>query len=200
MTLHGFSPSGYADGRWRHRRFLSGRHDSATGFRFCFYFRGCMLIRLPISPVTSASTELGIPYVTINGADPELSNPDFSADDASAVRQAFRHLLALGHTKLAWPRAPSALSLPATRRRHTWKAMRVFPMKSRVLSILCTPSQAGSSLPPNSWCRMHGDYLRLGYDGSSVVRQCRSMYLQVPRDISVVGFDDAPIAAFSDPP
>lgn len=38
MTLHGYTPSGYADGRWRHRRFLSGRHDSATGFRFCFYF------------------------------------------------------------------------------------------------------------------------------------------------------------------
>ncbi|WP_461004922.1 LacI family DNA-binding transcriptional regulator [Trueperella pyogenes] len=147
-------------------------------------------------------TELGIPYVTINGANPELSNPDFSADDASAVRQAFRHLLALGHTKIGLASGPIRFIPSRDKTAAYLEAMRTYlpHEKPRIIHTLYTVSggQFAASQLIGAGCTAiicGSDMMALG-----VVRQCRSMYLQVPRDISVVGFDDAPIAAFSDPP
>ena len=46
-------------------------------------------------------TDRRIPFVTINGARPEIAAPDFSTGDAAGIRAAVGHLAQLGHRNIA---------------------------------------------------------------------------------------------------
>ncbi|VEI13778.1 LacI family DNA-binding transcriptional regulator [Trueperella bialowiezensis] len=143
-----------------------------------------------------------IPFVTINGAHPGLRNPDFSTDDADAIRQAVCHLTSLGHQKIGFASGPlrfipslhkTEAFIDAMRHSHPHEQPRVVHTlytvnggagaAAQLIGAGCTAIICGS------------DMMALG-----AVRHCKAAGISVPSDISIVGFDDSPVTGFSDPP
>ncbi len=126
-------------------------------------------------------------------------------DYAGGIEQAILHLLTLGHNQIAYVGGPPWL-----------------PSASKRLQAFC--SSAARHLPEMGQPVLYeGDFgleggrraarelLSTGASPSAVVvandlmalgfvQECHSAGLQVPHDISVVGFDDIAFAALSDPP
>ncbi len=146
--------------------------------------------------------DLGVPTVVVEG---DLSQLPLTAgvDNVQGARLATRHLLELGHETVVHLAGPVDWS-EAMARREGWR-----------LEL----EAAGRSIPPLRW---GGDWsAHSGYvTGRSLAREpdvtavfaandqmalgflraCREAGRRVPEDISVVGFDDLPEAAFFTPP
>ncbi|MDP9800492.1 DNA-binding LacI/PurR family transcriptional regulator [Arcanobacterium wilhelmae] len=137
--------------------------------------------------------ERGIPFVTINGANPALDVPDFSTDDADAVTQAVRHLARLGHTKIGYASGPlrfipSAAKLEA----FTQVMAEVAPGEPvRAAHTLFTVEgghSAAKALIEGGATAIvcASDIMALG-----VIDYCAGAGLSIPGDVSVIGFDDS---------
>lgn len=132
-------------------------------------------------------------------------HPAVATDQAAGSRMAVRHLLDLGHRTVSHLAGPEE-SLPAAERQSAWRA---------------ALESSGRPVPPvyrGDWTAESG--YRLGARVAAAVRAgdvtavfcandqmalglCRALYeagLQVPRDVSVVGFDDIPEAGYFWPP
>ena len=147
--------------------------------------------------------ERRLPTVLVNASIKGLGFPCVSCDDTVAVEQAMGHLLSLGHTrigiligppdhvpsqrKLAAARAVAAkagVSLEADQIAHSLyslegaqaSAMRL--LEAGVSGILCA-----------------SDPMALG-----AIRAAKRAGLGVPKDVSVVGFDDSALMNLIDPP
>ena len=147
--------------------------------------------------------ERRIPVVLFNAAVDHLGYPQVSTDDAVAVEQAYSHLAALGHERIGMiigPRdhVPSRRKLAAYTemvRRHGRTPVpelvehALFALEGghaatrRMLGHGVTGVICGS------------DPLALG-----VIRAARRAGLSVPKDISVVGFDDSAFMNCTEPP
>jgi DNA-binding LacI/PurR family transcriptional regulator len=149
----------------------------------------------------------GLPLVLVNGYMDGVDAPFVSNDDAAAAELAVGHLVALGHTRIGLAVGPGRytpvlrkiagfrLALRAAIGPTEWTASTdavvtsVFSVEGgaaaaeRLLDLGCTGIVCGS------------DMMALG-----VVRCARGRGLTVPRDLSVVGYDDSPLIAFTDPP
>ncbi|WP_454085278.1 LacI family DNA-binding transcriptional regulator [Georgenia sp. Marseille-Q6866] len=144
----------------------------------------------------------GVPFVLVNGYTGELDAAAFSTDDSGSMELAVRHLVSQGHTRLGLAIGPDRF-VPAQRKRagferavgallpdgagHAVPTLFTFEGGQAAAGILldqgCTAIICGS------------DLMALG-----AVRAARSRGLSVPEDVSVVGFDDSPLMAFTDPP
>lgn len=159
-----------------------------------------------IAPVLSASEAMddlpaGVPLVAIDG-DPERSTALVTVDQQVGAYDATRHLLAAGH-RTVWH-----VSGPAD-----W-----FDSAGRVEGWRRALEEAGAEVPPvipADWSAASGyragqmlarmaevtavfaanDHLALG-----ILRALHERGVRVPEDISVVGFDDVPEAAYFIPP
>lgn len=144
----------------------------------------------------------GMPVTLINGQNPRVDAPTFSTDDRAAMEAAVRHLVALGHRRLGLAIGPQRF-IPAARKRDGFdEAVRRHDgaVTGRVVSTLFTVEGglvAGTELTEAGCTGIicGSDLMALG-----VVRGARAKGLSVPRDVSVVGFDDSPLMAFTDPP
>ncbi len=148
----------------------------------------------------------GVPFVLINGFSPSVNAPFVSPDDRSAVRLAVTHLAALGHDRIGLAVGPKRF-VPVMR-----KIEGFIRSMSEVLDV---PAEAAQELIQHSLFTLEGgqaaasalldrgctalvcasDMMALG-----AIRAARQRGLAVPRDVSVVGFDDSPLIAFTDPP
>jgi DNA-binding LacI/PurR family transcriptional regulator len=147
--------------------------------------------------------ERKLPIVLINAADENLGVARVCVDDAAAAEQALAHLTGLGHERVGLilgpgGHVPSARKLAGfaqfwqardeTRWRH-WVDHTVFSVEggrvagARLIAAGVTGLVCGS------------DALALG-----AIRAVRKLGLDVPRDVSVVGFDDSTYMAVTDPP
>jgi DNA-binding LacI/PurR family transcriptional regulator len=159
-----------------------------------------------IAPVKSADDALaempaGVPLVTIDG-DPERSRTLVTVDQAAGARAATEHLLAAGH-RTVWH-----ISGPAEWYDAAW----------RIAGWRGALQDAGAEVPPlipADWSASSGydagqmlarmpevtavfaanDHQALG-----LLRAFSEHGRRVPQDVSVVGFDDVPEAAFFIPP
>ncbi|MFR9722374.1 LacI family DNA-binding transcriptional regulator [Streptomyces sp. MS19] len=139
----------------------------------------------------------GVPFVLINGFNPRVSAPFVSPDDAAATRIAVRHLRALGHERIGLAVGPRRF-VPVQRKvagflaetgdaglvRHT--LFSVEGGQAATVALLdagCTGVVCGS------------DMMALG-----AIRAVRQRGLDVPADVSVIGYDDSDLFAFTDPP
>ncbi|MEU7825881.1 LacI family DNA-binding transcriptional regulator [Catellatospora sp. NPDC049133] len=148
-------------------------------------------------------TERRLPIVLINAADENLGVARICVDDTGAAEQALAHLAGLGHEKIGLilgpvGHVPSARKLAGfakfweergeTRWRR-WVDHTVFTVEggrgaaNRLLAAGCTGLVCAS------------DALALG-----AVRAVRKQGLEVPDDVSVVGFDDSTFMGVTDPP
>jgi DNA-binding LacI/PurR family transcriptional regulator len=149
-------------------------------------------------------TERGLPIVLVNGYTEGVDAPFVSNDDAASMELAVNHLVALGHTGIGLALGPARF-VPVIRKiagfRHAmkshlavedvekWVECSLFSVEGgvaaaeRLMDRGCTAIICGS------------DLMALG-----AIRAVRNRGLQVPADISVVGYDDSPLIAFTDPP
>lgn len=150
----------------------------------------------------------GLPQVSIdqNRRDDVAS---VNVDDRGGARAAAQHLIDLGHTAIgvltleSTTGAPSE-SYPATQRMLGWRdALDAAGIEPRVATAPFRPAAAaydtavslldGPDRPTAVLC--FSDAFALG-----VVRAAEKLGLTVPGDLSVVGFDDSPLAEVARPP
>jgi DNA-binding LacI/PurR family transcriptional regulator len=144
-----------------------------------------------------------LPTVMVNAAIDGLPFPRVSCDDTVAAEQAFSHLRSLGHTRIGLLMGPSD---------HV-------PSQRKIAAALACAAQAGTPINPD--VIVHSLYsleaaqaaavrlLARGVTGIvcasdpmalGAIRAVRRTGRSVPRDVSVVGFDDSALMTSIDPP
>jgi LacI family repressor for deo operon, udp, cdd, tsx, nupC, and nupG len=135
----------------------------------------------------------------------DASHPTISLDNRAAAQAMTEHLIGLGHRRIGIIKGPRSSPLTL----------------DRVAGYLDALRHAAIAVDPSLIC--HGDFtLKAGYDGAGAMltlanrpsalfcendemaigalKRIKQMGLRVPEDISLVGFDDIPFAAYCDPP
>jgi len=147
-----------------------------------------------------------LPIVLINGYAAGLDAPFISCDDRLAAELAVSHLVALGHTRIGFVSGPDRF-LNVQRKLEGYRAAmrRELGVRDRDLDELIALTlfgveggevAAGQLLGRGATGIVCGsDLMALG-----AIRAARRRGQSVPRDVSVVGFDDSPLIAFTDPP
>ncbi|MFF9864208.1 MULTISPECIES: LacI family DNA-binding transcriptional regulator [unclassified Streptomyces] len=148
----------------------------------------------------------GVPYVLLNGFSPKVQAPFVSPDDRAAMQLAVTHLASLGHTRIGLAVGPKRF-VPVVRKIEGFKRgmsdrLGLGPEESEELIqhslYTLEGGQAAATALIERGCTAivcASDMMALG-----AIRAARQEGLHVPRDISVVGFDDSPLIAFTDPP
>ncbi|SCF25498.1 transcriptional regulator, LacI family [Micromonospora mirobrigensis] len=159
-----------------------------------------------IAPVESAGEALehlpkDVPLVTVDG-DPRRSVPLVTVDQVAGAREATRHLLEAGH-RTVWHVSGPADWFDSAGRIEGWReALRtagaevppVVPADwSAASGYRC--GQMLARMPEVTAVFTANDHLALG-----VLRALHEYGRRVPDEISVVGFDDVPEAAYFIPP
>jgi LacI family repressor for deo operon, udp, cdd, tsx, nupC, and nupG len=141
-----------------------------------------------------------LPIVMVNGAAAEVDAPFISSDEAVAAELAVAHLASLGHRRIGLAIGPDRV-VPAQRRTAGYR--------SAVASLAIDPMVVNSLYSVEGGHAAAGQLLDAGVTGIvcgsdlmalGAVRAVRQRGLGVPADVSVVGYDDSPLIAFSDPP
>lgn len=148
----------------------------------------------------------GLPVVFVNGYVADLAAPFVSADDHVAMDLAVAHLASLGHRRIGLAIGPTRF-VPSARKHEgfvaalathlglgraearTWIAETIFSVEGGAAATGQLLDQGATAVVSGS------DMMAIG-----AIRAARSAGLDVPRDVSVVGFDDSPLVAFLDPP
>ncbi|NUT37890.1 MAG: LacI family DNA-binding transcriptional regulator, partial [Hamadaea sp.] len=147
--------------------------------------------------------ERRLPIVLINQADENLGVARICVDDAAAAEQALTHLTGLGHERIGIILGPGG-HVPSVRKLEgfarfwesrgvrdwrTWVDHTVFSVEGGRVAAARLIAAGATGLICGS------DAMALG-----AVRAARRLGRQVPRDVSVVGFDDSAYMAVTDPP
>jgi len=141
--------------------------------------------------------ERGLPVVLVNAAIDDIGFPIVSADDAVAVRQAYGHLRSLGHERIALVLGPED-HVPSLRKLTALTQVSGAPGEcERALFSMEGGQAAATRLIKRGVTGLicASDVLALG-----AVRAARRLGLSVPGSVSVVGYDDSPFMACTDPP
>ena len=145
----------------------------------------------------------GLPIVLVNGYAEGVDAPFVSTDDAAAMDIAVRHLASLGHRRIGLAIGPDRF-VPAQRKVEAFRRALAEHLPDdvdapHVVTTLFT-LEGGQGATTELLASGHtaivcgSDLMALG-----AIRAARSLGLDVPRDVSVVGFDDSPLVAFTDP-
>jgi LacI family transcriptional regulator, repressor for deo operon, udp, cdd, tsx, nupC, and nupG len=147
-----------------------------------------------------------LPIVLVNGYVEGIEAPFVSCDERAASETAVSHLVALGHHRIGFISGPQRL-IPVQRK--------LLGFRSAMAELLDATDAELNSLVSLSLFGVEGGaaaarrLLDAGVTGFvcgsdlmalGAIREVRSRGLHVPRDVSVVGFDDSPLIAFTDPP
>ena len=147
-----------------------------------------------------------LPIVLINGVVPGIEAPFVSCDDQYASELAVSHLCALGHRRIGFISGPERF-VPVQRKLAGYRATmrRLVGTSEEELDSLIALSLFGVEGGAAAAARLldkgvtgivcGSDLMALG-----AIRAARSRGLHVPNDVSVVGYDDSPLIAFTDPP
>jgi DNA-binding LacI/PurR family transcriptional regulator len=159
-----------------------------------------------IAPVDSAGEALermpaGVPLVTIDG-DPQRAHALVTVDQVAGARAATRHLLDAGH-RTVWHISGPADWYDAAGRIDGWRqVLREAGAEEPPLIPADWSAAAGYSagrmlarMPEVTAVFAANDHLALG-----LLRALHESGRRVPGDVSVVGFDDVPEAAYFIPP
>jgi DNA-binding LacI/PurR family transcriptional regulator len=161
-------------------------------------------------PRLEAALERGLPTITVDQP-VDVPTPFIGIDDRAAARAAALHVRQLGHERVAvigfpeFARDDGTLPFDVTRERLAGYREGLGEAWSDDLLATATSSRPGSARelagellalerPPTAVLAM-SDALAAG-----VVRAAAERGLTVPADLSVVGFDDVPLARLRDPP
>jgi alanine racemase len=147
-----------------------------------------------------------LPIVMVNGYVPGIPAPFVSCDDREAAELAVAHLIALGHRRIGLITGPDRF-IPVQRKLTGYKAAmrRLLGAGDAELDELTELSLFGVEGGEVAAARLldrgvtglvcGSDLMALG-----AIRAARQRGRSVPGDLSVVGYDDSPLIAFTDPP
>jgi DNA-binding LacI/PurR family transcriptional regulator len=148
--------------------------------------------------------QLRLPVVLVNAAAENLDFPRVSTDDAVAMEQAYSHLAYLGHRRIGLILGPSD-HMPSLRKLETFERIGEqfggTPVQPELVERTRFSIEGGHAAASRLIGRgvtaiiCASDPLALG-----AVRAARRAGLAVPSDLSVVGYDDSPFMACTDPP
>jgi LacI family transcriptional regulator len=155
-------------------------------------------------PSLVALVEEGFPIV-IQGAFPGLPVTSVDVDNVAGARRAVEHLVTLGHRRIACiTNAPLAYTAAQDRvdgYRQALMAAGVQPIDELIVEAAFDAPSGHTAMvellarDPFDAVFVASDVVALGAIGA-----LREAGRRVPDDVSVVGFDDIPLAAFFDPP
>ena len=165
--------------------FVSGRHADLLS---------------DLSPYHDAAAR-GIPFVTINGARPEVPAPDFSTGDALGIRAAVTHLHELGHTRIALLTGRTHI-VPALRKAEAFTQVmgELIGDHSPIIEETFYTYEAAAAYT-HALLERGVTAIITGSDLQALgaIRTISSLGLSVPDDISVIGFDDTFLMSHLDP-
>ncbi|MGW5020190.1 LacI family DNA-binding transcriptional regulator [Streptomyces sp. NRRL F-5053] len=144
----------------------------------------------------------GVPFVLVNGYNEAVDAPCVSPDDRAAADMAVRHLDQLGHDRIGLALGPGRF-VPARRKAEGFTAAvqelrpgQPVHIEHTLYTVEGGHAAAGALLDEGCTGLVCGsDLMALG-----AVRAARQRGLRVPADVSVVGYDDSALNAFTDPP
>jgi DNA-binding LacI/PurR family transcriptional regulator len=146
----------------------------------------------------------GLPIVLVNGYHEGIDAPFISNDDVASMELALTHLVQLGHRQIGLAIGPDRF-VPVIRKvqgfRASMKALLgrddVDELVERTMFSVAGGDTAAARLIERGCTAIvcGSDLMALG-----AIRAARRAGLQVPDDVSVVGYDDSPLIAFTDPP
>jgi LacI family transcriptional regulator len=156
-------------------------------------------------PLVSGLARRRVPLVFLDLEVSARQASTVAVDYGKGIDEAVRHLAELGHRSLAYVGGPPALS-SAARRREAFQAAvarhvgartrpRILEGDFRLESGVRAADEILDGGPRPTAVLAANDMMALG-----VMKAFRARGIAIPRDISVVGFDDIAFAALSDPP
>jgi LacI family transcriptional regulator len=167
------------------------------------------------SPAPAAALRLGLPLVLVNRRLPGADLPAVVSEDSAGIALAVRHLVSLGHRRIAHLAGPSGVATAADRLRGVRAALKAAGLApvavvratayTRAAGAAAARALLAEAWPATSRPRQRSasptaivaanDLLALGaYDA------LRDAGLRIPRDVSVTGFNDMPMADLVAPP
>lgn len=155
--------------------------------------------------VIRAAEEAGLPLVLINRRDDRTRLPVVMGDDAQGVEQAVRHLVELGHRRIAHLAGPSTLStgIARTRAFRQWMFELGGELSDDLIVEAATYSvEEGARAGRVLLERAQPTAVLAGNDQLAVglLDAMRERGLRCPEDVSVVGFNDMPYMDKLSPP
>jgi DNA-binding LacI/PurR family transcriptional regulator len=153
-------------------------------------------------PRPALVTELGLPAVAVGALEAGSDLPTVNLDDRPAVRHAVHHLVELGHRDIAYVAGPDEF-VHARRRRQAWAdALTEAGLPGGPLlpggftaegGAQATRALLARTAPPTAI--VYGNDLS-ATAGMAVAQEAG---VRLPDDLSVVGFDDVPLASWTNP-
>jgi len=147
-----------------------------------------------------AAAGLGLPVICTNRSVEGLPLGTIGIDSATGMRQAVGHLHELGHRRIGYLAGPESSWSDQRRREGLAAAAAALGVNVHITETGSTSDAGFAALP---------DLLRLGVTAVvafndlvavGALSRLRELDVAVPGDLSVVGFDDIPVAAFLGPP
>ena len=156
-------------------------------------------------PMPAAITEAGIPLVVM-GRPLSGGYADYvDADNAAGAREAVRHLVAAGRRCLATVTGPLDMSVGIDRLSGYVDAVHASGMRDAARRVAHgdfteESGHRAMKLLIDATPEIDGVFVASDLMGIGALRALREASRRVPDDVAVVGFDDAPLAAYADPP
>ena len=176
------------------RRMIEGRADGVAILTFGMEEELLEHLRFRNTPLV---------FVDVGPKAPRVSN--IHVDYLDGIRQAVQHLAALRHERIGFVTGPLELRSAVARKEAFEKAMREIGLPVRPEFILQGDHrlEGGKAAVQMIWnLREKPTALLCSNDMTAigVLREAFELGIQVPRDLSVIGFDDIRMAEFVTPP
>jgi alanine racemase len=147
-----------------------------------------------------------LPIVLVNGFSSGIGAPFVSCDERQAGDLAVTHLVSLGHRRIGMISGPNRFISTQRRLEGFRAAMRrslgVGDSEVDGLVSLALFGVEGGEVAADRLLARGVTAIVCGSDlmALGAIRAARRRGLRVPHDLSVIGFDDSPLIAFTDPP
>lgn len=143
-----------------------------------------------------------IPVTLLDNHIPQNPNTCYvGTDNYEGIEAAIRHLVGLGHTKIAFLNGDKDSMISELREQAYWDGLRANNLPADRMLIandsftdVNTKKHLPALLENGATAILCGNDL-IAYD---VIRECNKLGLKVPEDISVIGFDDLPTSSEGD--
>ena len=147
--------------------------------------------------------DIPVPVVAVNAETGDFAETSITSDNEGGARMAAEHLLELGHRRLAYFRGPLELTA-AVRSRGFLEACRAAGLDEDDIAVVVPDvSMSGGERAVAELLELHPDITAIAtYNDQLAIgalRGLRAAGKRVPKDVSVIGFDDISTAAWMSP-